>query len=313
MRVVITGSSGRLGGAIVRQLLNDRHTVVGVDVRPGPHTTHVTDVRDRGLAKAIAGADALVHTVSLHAPDIAAFSKHDFVDVNLRGTQAVLDAASAGGVPRVVYTSTTSVYGHALEPREAAVWVDETLLPQPRDIYDVTKLAAEELCRLFAQEHQKAIVHCLRVSRFSFDADPHLAVPYCLHRALHVDDAARAHALALRVEDPIFESLNISGATPFKREDVGELLHDASAVLRRRAPGLSEFLMEHGVQLPDRIERVYDSARAARVLGFRPRHSILELLAEEPAGPDQPSHQAQPAGWRSLFLILSSTFRQRRG
>jgi nucleoside-diphosphate-sugar epimerase len=110
-------------------------------------------------------------------------------------TAVVADIREAG-VESVVYSSTTSVYGHALEPRDTAVWVDEELEPRPRDIYDVTKLAAERLCALFAAETEIPTTS-LRVSRFSFDTAPGLAVPYCLHRAVNVGDAPRAHLLAL--------------------------------------------------------------------------------------------------------------------
>jgi UDP-glucose 4-epimerase len=67
--------------------------------------------------------------------------------VNVNGTQLLLDAARRFGVKRFVFTSTTSVYGNAMKSDRTAVWVTESLAPQPRDVYDETKLAAEALCR----------------------------------------------------------------------------------------------------------------------------------------------------------------------
>ncbi|HEX7300384.1 MAG TPA: NAD(P)-dependent oxidoreductase [Solirubrobacteraceae bacterium] len=177
MRVVVTGSAGHLGSTVVAALRQGGVEGVGVDVRSGSQTAIVADVRDaRSMRRALHGASAVIHTAALHAPHVPLHSKREFIDVNATGTQIVLDAAAEASVGRVVYSSTTSVYGHALEPGDAAVWVDEDLMPRPRDIYDVTKLAAERLCELFTSETGIPTT-CLRVSRFSFDTAPGLAVP----------------------------------------------------------------------------------------------------------------------------------------
>jgi UDP-glucose 4-epimerase len=305
VRVVVTGSSGQLGGAVVAQLKAARAEVTGIDARPGPSTDVVGDVRDgRAMRALLAGAAAVVHTASLHGPHVPARSKQDFIEVNVAGTQTLLDAARAAGVRRVVFSSTTSVYGHALEPDgDAAVWVDEALVPRPRDIYDVTKLAAERLCELFTGETGVPTA-CLRVSRFSFDTVPELAVPYCLHRAVNVGDAARAHVLALGRPARGHTVLNVSGASPFRREDVRELLRDAAAVLRRRAPRLAEAMVRHGHVLPRRIERVYAIGRAGAELGYRPRHGVMDLLTPSAAGAEPRASAARararrrPPRWR---------------
>jgi UDP-glucose 4-epimerase len=197
VRVAVTGSSGHLGSTMVATLRDDGIEAIGIDSRPGTQTSVVADVRDAdAMRAAVRGVSRLIHAASLHAPHLPVRSKAEFIDVNVTGAQVVLDARREARVESVVYSSTTSVYGHALEPRDAAVWVDEELEPRPRDIYDVTKLAAERLCELFAGETGVPTTS-LRVSRFSFGTAPGLAVPYCLHRAVNVGDAARAHLLAL--------------------------------------------------------------------------------------------------------------------
>jgi nucleoside-diphosphate-sugar epimerase len=283
--VVVTGSSGQLGSTVVAQLRATGVEVAGVDARAGPWTDVVGDVRDAAAMRALlTRATAVVHSASLHGPHVPARSKQDFIDVNVAGTQTLLDAARAAGVRRVVFSSTTSVYGHALEPDgDAAVWVDEALVPRPRDIYDVTKLAAERLCELFTAETGVPTA-CLRVSRFSFDTVPELEVPYCLHRAVNVGDAARAHVLALARPGRGHTVLNVSGASPFRREDARELLRDAAAVLRRRDPRLADAMVRHGHPLPRRIERVYAIGRATDELGYRPRHGVMDLLTPSAAG-----------------------------
>ena len=282
--MVVTGSSGQLGATVVTQLRAARLEALGIDARAGPRTDVVADVRDgEAMRAAQRGATAVIHTASLHGPHVGARSKQDFIDVNVAGTQTLLDAAREAGVRRVVFSSTTSVYGHALEPEgDAAVWVDEALVPRPRDIYDVTKLAAERLCELFTAETGVPTA-CLRVSRFSFDTIPQLEVPYCLHRAVNVGDAARAHLLALKRPGRGHAVLNVSGASPFRREDAPELLRDAAAVLRRRDPRLAAAMLRHGHPLPRRIERVYAIGRAADALGYRPRHGVIDLITPSAA------------------------------
>src|SRR5262249_21725364 len=158
---------------------------------------------------AVCGADAIVHTASLHAPHVTSRPMQDFIAVNITGTLRLLEAAAKAQVRRVVYTSTTSVYGFALIPdAEQAVWVTESLRPRPRDIYDITKLAAEELCCHFARESQLPII-CLRVSRF-YPQPPELMASYRLYRGADVRDIAAAHVLAVTNLEIACDLFNIS-------------------------------------------------------------------------------------------------------
>jgi len=278
MRVLVTGSSGQLGAEVCRQL-SGTYSVTGMDAAPGPHTQVLGSVENRSLVfEQVARVDAVIHVASLHAPHRDRLPKSRFVDVNVHGTLHLLEAAAAHGCKRFIYTSTTSVYGRAMEPRgDAAVWVTEELTPEPRDIYDVTKLAAEQLCRLIHEEHGLPVI-ILRTSRFYPQPDKLLAV-HRLHRGLDVRDCAWAHQLAL--EAPVrFGLYNISARSPFGREDLVELLRDAASVIRRRAPEEAALLEERAIELPSRLERVYVISRAEAELGFRPRFNALEFLRQ---------------------------------
>lgn len=291
MRLLVTGSSGQLGREICQQLAG-RHEVVGLDLAPGPHTQHLGNVADREKVFTLArGVDVIIHAASLHVPDLKHRKRADFVDVNVMGTLNVLEAAVAEKVSRVVYTSTTSVYGTALEAPDRAVWVTEELAPRPRDVYDVTKLSAEELCRVFAREDALAVT-CLRTSRF-YKQSPELIVWYRLFRGGDLRDIARAHVLAAHQAQTGFELFNVSGPTPFRREDC-ELLHrDVRAALHRRVPGFVEEFEKRGWKLPARIDRVYVSNRAAEHLGYHPKHGWREALLQvqaEHGGPFDDPH-----------------------
>lgn len=279
MRILITGSSGLLGRTIA-ELMPARHEVVGLDLVPGPCTTHRGSVVDpAAVAAAMAGVDRVIHTASLHAPDVARRSRHDFLTVNLTGTLNVLEAAAAARVRRFVYTSTTSLYGHALIPSDRTVWVTEDLLPRPRDIYDVTKLAAEHLCADFHRRERLKVI-CLRTGRF-FPEPPHVVAVNRLSRGLDVRDAAAAHILAIENDKVPFGVYNISARSPFLESDCHDLFTDAASVISRHSPWAAASFAERGWTIPDTIDRVYVTAHAETDLGYSPRYNFASLFPNQ--------------------------------
>ncbi|HYE45854.1 MAG TPA: NAD(P)-dependent oxidoreductase [Caulobacter sp.] len=294
MRVLLTGSSGWLGRYLAPLLRAAGHAVTGLDVAPGADTEVVGSVADGALVERLfdeGGFDGVIHAGGLHKPDIARFPAQAFVDVNVTGTLNLLQAASRHGAGRFVFTSTTSLMiSQAIrdETHDHAVWLDEAAGPlAPRNIYGVTKLAAEGLCRLQAGEAGLACV-VLRTSRFFPEDDdthnrppgPNLKANELLHRRLTVEDAARAHLLALeRAPDLGFDSFIVSAPTPFARADADELARDAAAVIGRYFPEAAALYDRQGWALPGRIGRVYDSARSQSVLGLRYETDFAAVLA----------------------------------
>jgi UDP-glucose 4-epimerase len=284
MRVLLTGSSGWLGRFLAPQLRAAGHTVVGLDVAPGAETQVLGSVADRGLVDRVFaehGIEAVIHGGALHKPDIARYPAQAFVDVNTSGTLNLLEAAVAAKHDRFVFTSTTSLMiSQAIrnEHGSTATWLDEEAGPlEPRNVYGVTKLAAEGLCRLHHLEHGLACV-VLRTSRFFPEDDdtheqpsgPNLKANELLYRRLTVEDAAAAHIAALERAPTVgFGTYIVSAPTPFSRDDVGELKRDAAAVVTRLYPDAPRLYAERGWVLPQRIGRVYDAARIERELGFR--------------------------------------------
>jgi len=276
VKVLVTGTSGRIGGAIAARLAL-RHPVIGVDRRPGALTTEVVDVRDTArLAPLLAGVEAVVHTAALHVPDLAAHDARAFREVNVDATRRLLQAAGEAGVTRFVYTSTTSLYGDAMLPAAGeAAWVTEALTPRPRDIYDETKLAAESACEAAA----RAGLACtaLRMSR-CFPEEPRLVAIYRLYRGVDAEDVAQAHELALGVDRAGFEAYNISAPTPFARADCRRLLDDAASVVLERHPWAEAEFRQRGWLLPASIDRVYVVDKATSGLGYRPVHDFAALF-----------------------------------
>ena len=282
MKIVVTGASGRVGRAIW-VLLARTHDVVGIDRAPSSTADVVGDLGDDALLRrAFVGADAIVHTAALHAPHVGVVPDAEFERVNVDGTRRVLDAAVALRVPRIVFTSSTAVYGHAATPASRAGWVDETLEPAPVTIYHRTKLAAETLLRDAALAGGP-VVRILRMSRCFPEPAPVMAA-YRLHRGVDARDVAHAHALALTHAGAAHATYVISGATPFVHDDVDALAVDAPSVLRRRAPDLVEEFDLRDWPLPRSIDRVYDAGLAARELGWRSRHGVDDVLDAYDAG-----------------------------
>jgi nucleoside-diphosphate-sugar epimerase len=276
VKVLVTGSSGRIGGAIAARL-KLRHQVTGLDLRPGPLTDELADVGDTArVAALLRGADAVVHTAALHVPDLAARGHEEFRAVNVEATRRLLEAAGSAGAGRFVYTSTTSLYGDAMLPADgAAAWVDESLAPIPRDIYDETKLAAEDACRQAALDGLPCT--SLRMSR-CFPEEPRLIAIYRLYRGVDAEDVAHAHELALESTEPGFGVFNVSAPTPFRREDCARLFEDAASLLLERYPWAEEEFNRRAWQLPRSIDRVYVVDKAVAGLGYRPQHDFAALF-----------------------------------
>ena len=300
MNILVTGSSGWLGQTLVPRLLRDGHTVVGLDPEAGQTTAIVGSVVDRALVRHIIrdhGIEAIVHAAARHKPHIETHDNSEFVAVNVQGTLNLLEEAVAEGarVDRFVFTSTTSLMisqkirdGRAGGVKEA-IWIDETLSPlEPRNIYGVTKRAAEELCRLFHHLHRLPIL-VLRTSRFFpeeddmahaiVQSDENTKVNEFLFRRLTVEDAAEAHVVALaKARDLGFDTFIISSMTPFSPSDARELIADAPAVVARYFPDYRTLYERRGWTMFDSIDRVYDASKAARKLGFVCKTGFREML-----------------------------------
>ncbi|MEU9112694.1 NAD(P)-dependent oxidoreductase [Streptomyces sp. NPDC048483] len=277
--VVVTGSSGLVGSAPAAAFDAAGWVVRGVDRAPGCRTSVIADLRDRHVRRAaLQSADVLVHAAALHAPHVGRLADEEFRAVNVGMTAELLDNAARLDVRRVLYISSTSVYRHALVPTDRAVWVDEQLTPLPRDIYDETKLAAEDLVAACSVSSVT-----LRTARCLPEPLPVLA-RHLLHRAVDVADVATAGVLAV-THAAAAGTFNISGPHPFHRDDCLALHRDAGAVLAGRAPDVFEAFRDRGWPVPDRLDRVYDSAAAANTFGYRPVRGVRQLLRDAADGP----------------------------
>lgn len=310
MKFLVTGSAGHLGEALVRTLRDAGHETMGLDIVESPFTTKVSSITERAVAEScMRGVQVVFHAATLHKPHVATHSRQEFVDTNITGTLNLLEAAAGAGVRSFVYTSTTSVYGDALIPPAVspAAWITEDVTPAPRNIYGVTKSAAEDLCQLFHRNHGLACV-ALRTSRFFPEEDDNKAVREAfadenvkaneyLYRRVDIEDVVSAHLVAgERAPELGFRKYIVSATTPFRREDLPRLRKDAPGVVGERIPGYEAVYRERGWRMFPGIDRVYVNERARRELGWQPRYDFRSVIERLRSGADLRSPLARAIG-----------------
>ena len=310
MKVLVTGSSGHLGEALARTCIDQGREVVGVDILKGPFTTHIGSIADRSSVKrCMSGVRTVYHAATLHKPHVATHARQEFIDTNITGTLNLLEEAVAAGVEAFIYTSTTSVFGDALVPPagKPAAWITEDVRPVPKNIYGVTKAAAEELCQLF-HRNQRLPCLVLRTSRFFPEEDDNRSVREAypgdntkvnefLYRRGDIEDIVSAHLLAAdRATQIGFRTYIISATTPFTTADLPDLRADAPAVVRRLFPKYEAEYARRGWKMLPSIDRVYVNERARKELGWRPQYDFKNVIERLAAGEDFRSPLARLIG-----------------
>lgn len=237
------------------------------------------------------GVRTVIHSATLHKPHVVTHTMQDFVDTNITGTLILLEEAVAAGVGCFLYTSTTSTFGAALTPAagEPAAWVTEDVAPIPKNIYGVTKLAAESLCELFSRTRNLPVL-VLRTSRFfsEDDDDASTRTSYetansqaneLLYRRVDIEDVVSAHLLAEeRARSIGFRRYIISATTPFGRSDLAALRLNAADVVRRLFPDSEALYTARGWTMFPSIDRVYVNDLAVSELGWRPKYDFQRVL-----------------------------------
>jgi UDP-glucose 4-epimerase len=316
MKILVTGSAGHLGEALMRTLRARNTPVTGVDILPSPFTDVVGSIADRAVVDAcMRGVTHVLHAATLHKPHVATHSRQEFVDTNVTGTLHLLEASVEARVRAFIFTSTTSTFGDALTPPAGspAAWITEDVIPIPKNIYGVTKTAAEDLCRLF---HRNEDLPCLilRTSRFFPEEDDvlerraydqaNLKANEYLYRRVDVEDVVSSHLLAMeKAPDLGFGKFIITATSPFQRADLAQLGIDAPAVLARYFPEFPAIYAKRGWTMLPTLDRVYVNARAREVLGWRPKYDYAHVLRCLAAGQEYRSPLTLDIGAKGYHSI----------
>ncbi|MCX4745124.1 NAD(P)-dependent oxidoreductase [Kitasatospora sp. NBC_01287] len=278
-KVAVVGGSGRLGSLLTHLLTRRGVEVLVLDSRPCESLAHTSfrycDIANPAtiLPSAFDGVDAVVHLAALHGAHlVAGYPRGDFWKVNVRGTEHVLRAAHEAGVRRAVIASSTSIYGSGSAVGEPAHVLDEAFPLRPEDVYDLTKLAGEELLRQYATQGAAGVA--LRFGRFFFPShvDYHLRK---LSTGLDALDACQAivRALASPVPAP-FSAYCIASDLPLDRDQRARLGTELPAVLGEAIPELVEAARHRSVTLPARVGKSVDTGLARERLGYAPERAL---------------------------------------
>ena len=320
--MLVTGSAGHLGEALVRVLRDEGREVVGLDLLDSPCTDATGSVADRDLVRGcLAGVRAVLHSATLHKPHIGSHDRQAFVETNITGTLVLLEEAVGAGVESFVFTSTTSAFGRALTPRpgEPAAWITEDVAAIPRNVYGTTKTAAEDLCELVSRDHQLPVV-ILRTSRFFPESDDrddvraafedaNVKANEYLYRRVDIEDVVSAHLLALERAPALgFAKYIVSATTPFGEDDLAELAVDAASVVRRLFPDQEAEYARRGWRMFPTLDRVYVNARARADLGWKPRCDFRYVLDHLAADEDPRTPLARAVGVKGYHAVSTGPY-----
>jgi nucleoside-diphosphate-sugar epimerase len=292
MKILVTGSSGHLGEALMRVLREEGKEVLGIDILPSPYTDRVGSIADKTFVRInMQGITHVLHTATLHKPHVATHDQQQFIDTNITGTLNLLEASVENAVRSFIFTSTTSTFGDALTPGPdiPAAWITEAVVPIPKNIYGVTKTAAEDLCQLFYR-NQKLPCLVLKTSRFfpEEDDDSSIAASYAdsnvkaneyLYRRVDTEDVVSAHLLAMEKAPVIgFGKYIISATTPFEKKHLWALKKNAHEVVKSLNPDFESIYERLGWKMFPSIGRVYVNQKARIELGWLPKYDFRYIL-----------------------------------
>ena len=194
-----------------------------------------------------------------------------------------------------------------VRPVVLKTWVTEEVTPIPKNIYGVTKAAAENLCQLFHRNQRLACI-VLRTSRFFPEGDDnkHIRRAYTdenmkanefLFRRADLEDIVSAHLLAAERASAIgFNRYIVSATTPFSPRDLQDLRSNAPVAVGRYVSDFeAEYARRDWRMLPS-IDRVYVNDRARNDLGWRPKYDFKFVIDRLKADEDIRSPLAQLVG-----------------
>ncbi|OGV82670.1 MAG: hypothetical protein A3K19_32535 [Lentisphaerae bacterium RIFOXYB12_FULL_65_16] len=273
-RLLLTGGSGLLGRTLT-PILRKRYDVTHFDmIDPGDGLPFINgSLCDAAAVEAACrGMDVIVHIAALHGQAWAKAGDHTGFEVNVMGTQNILEGARKSGAQRVVFTSSIWAAGHTPVP-PAYLPIDENLPREPFEIYGLTKKLGEQMCR-FASQRWGLSTICLRPGGICASDVPKERRFAHLGAMVDVRDVAQAHALAVAAPDTILhDTFIVTADTVLCRIDPVTFFADRAATLERLFPGIKAHI-DSGKFDPNGITEWYSNDKAKRLLGYKPEFTF---------------------------------------
>lgn len=277
-RVIVTGGTGKLGRAVLADLVTHGYQVLNLDQhipREAIAPTVRVELRDFGeVVAALHGVDehngpfdAVVHLAAIPAPGL--FGNARTFANNVTATYNVFEAARVLGIKNVVFASSETVLGLPFDKPPPYAPVDEEYYPRPETAYSLGKLVDETIARQFARWDPALKIVSLRFSNVmdvedykafpSFDSDPRKR-KWNLWSYIDARDGAQAVRKALEASFTGFEAFIIANAdTVMTRSNAALMAEVFPGVETRPTPSSNATLLS------------IDKAR--RLLGYDPQHS----------------------------------------
>jgi nucleoside-diphosphate-sugar epimerase len=318
VRVALTGATGYTGGRLLTALLKRGDRVTAL-VRPGSGGEGLEAVGARvvvgdlaspsALRQLVEGAEAVLHVAAVYRT--AGHPPSYYRDVNVLGTQRLLEAARVAGVGRFVHTSTVGVHGHVAHPP-----ADETSPIAPGDIYQETKAEAEALALRFGRDNGLPVA-VVRPAAIYGPGETRLLKLFraiargryaivgsgrSFYHPVYIDDLVSGFLLALERPEAVGQSFIVGGARYASQSELAELIarHTDGRVFPWRIPALpiqwagalcEAVCVPLGLEPPLHRRRVdfwtksraFSIEKARRLLGYEPAIDLEEGIARTAA------------------------------
>ncbi|OQE23168.1 hypothetical protein PENSTE_c009G02992 [Penicillium steckii] len=334
---LVTGSAGHLGTALMLSLPSLGFKPLGIDILPSPTTTQVGSISDRDFISSIFNSNSIkhvFHAATLHKPHVGSHSKEQFIETNITGTLILLEESSRfkEQIESFIYFSTTSAFGKALSPKPGspAAWIDENVVPVPKNIYGVTKVAAEDMCALVQKQTELPIL-VLRTSRFFPEedddedrrasmSDENLKVLELAYRRCDIEDIVSAAVCASKKAKIIkWGKYIISAPPPFDNslETLEALDRNPAEILRNLFPdthpstGIDAVFEKKGWKYLARMDRVYDSSKAVKELDWDPKYNFEKTLGRLMRGEPWRSELTAKVGKKGYHAVSTGVYTKR--
>ncbi len=218
------------------------------------------------------GMDAVIHVAGLHGESWTDAGDNAGFELNIMGTQNILEGARKGGARRVVFTSSLWAAGHLPDP-PPYLPIDENLPREPFEIYGLTKKLGEQMCRYATEKYGLSTI-CLRPGGIQPEDAPFERKLSLLFSGIEVRDIARAHVMALDADRGIgHEILVIGPDNPLCELQPSRYFADPLGCLDELFPGIRRLIEDRQISVADQAEWC-SFEKAKRLIGYSPQYNF---------------------------------------
>ena len=291
MNILITGSQGGIGSRLVRKLYDDGHTIRTLDIKAAPRGCtwehHPGDIRDLSLMRTVMHDIDLVFHLAADLTDNGENQESTYT-INIQGTWNVLMACVEAGVRRLVYFSSIQALGHS-NPRHTSICfpIDDNVPKQPATPYQISKHAAEEMCRGFTVKNDLTVITLrptfvfvpgMAVGRWWRNLDTETLVRFGSKdywSFVHVEDVCQAALLAMDAEIEGFHGFLLTSDFTWVDVPTAKLVEDNYPHFAWKGTTMEEYLKDNPYR------SLVDCKAARDILGWKPTQSQRDVVLRD--------------------------------